>query len=345
MPRLRVNGRYTALCDVIILALLLSLGALFWGLYSEITTRNSRNSAAVVIVTSFDRESPREPLEAGVAAGDRRVMSALSEQTLSDAVRRLPDTRPEFCRTHELHQQLPVASIVIVFSDYEFYDAKLTLTSILRDAAQLSSLISEILLVDDASNSQQVLQDAQTYIRAVSRSFPGVRLVRLGMRAGRVRARSLAVQSHVTNDVVVCVDAGVVCMPGWLSPLLELVGSSSDGQTTIAVPHSDHLTHPVTLDYEATQHDLVAALSWSLSIRMRRQDTSSQSQHQDQQGAGLWRSAPVLRGEVLAVRRTFLASIGGLYDSALEYGTGTAEHVELSLRTWLCGGYIKVRLV
>ena len=236
---------------------------------------------------------------------------------------------------------MPTSTVVVVFSDYEFYDALVTLTSIRRDTG-LSQLVSEILLVDDATNREQVLRDTQNYVRDLSTSLPAVRLVRLGGRVGRVRARSWAVEHHVTNDVAVFVDAGVVCTPGWLYPLLELVSSASGGHATIAVPHYDQLRHPVTLEYQQTDSDLVATLSWSLAIRMRRQDFTADSV-EDSDGPRLWRSVPVLRGDVFAVRRSFLSSVGGLYDVRLEHGTGVGEHVELSLRTWLCGGNIKVK--
>jgi len=77
------------------------------------------------------------------------------------------------------------------------------------------------------------------------------------------------------SDVAVFVDAGVLCMTGWLSALLDAV---TEGQSTLAVPHYDHLTHPVSLEYVETHSDLVASLSWSLTIRMRRhRDSSSRS--------------------------------------------------------------------
>lgn len=230
---------------------------------------------------------------------------------------------------------------MVVFSDYQFYDALVTLTSILRDT-EVSQLVNEILLIDDASSRESILQDTQNYIRSVSTSLPAVRLVRLATPLGRVRARLLAVEHHVTSDVAVFVDAGVVCTPRWLSPLLELVSSASGGQSTIAVPHYDQLAHPVTLEYVETHSDLVATLSWSLTIRMRRRDGDISYTGVVQDDYPLSRAVPVLRGEVFAVRRTFLSSIGGLYDVRLEEGTGVGEHVELSLRTWLCGGNIKV---
>jgi len=326
MPRLRVIGRGSAVCDVILMMSLMSLGAVFLSRYADFTRRNSRDFPGAGVTPEDDDPRGETP-------------PSLSQQTIDDLLRRISDWRPAECRSRK-YGQLPVATVVVVFSDYEFYDAKLTLLSLLRDA-QLSQLVTEILLVDDESSREQVLQDTQDFIRSVSRSFPVVRLVRLRTHVGRVRARSLAVEQHVTNDVVIFVDAGVVCIPGWLSPLLELVSTTADGQTTIAVPHYDHLTHPVTLQYVETDRDLVASLSWSLTISMRRRGTSRLLKDDVE----LSESVAVVRGEVFAVRRSFLASIGGLYDARLEDGTGVAEHVELSLRTWLCGGSIKVRVM
>ena len=324
-------GRGSALCDVILLISLALLSAVFLTRYVDVKRRNSVDSPAAAVTS--DEESPEEFRPLTLSAGSD---AELSEQKIDDLLARVPDTRPAACHGRR-YRKLPVATVVVVFSDYEFYDAKLTLTSMLRDD-RLPQLVNEILLVDDASNRQQVLQDAQNYIQSVSRSFPTVRLVRLRTRVGRVRARSLAVDEHVTNDVVVCVDVGVVCTRGWLSPLLDLVSTASDGESTIAVPHYDQLAHPVALEYLETQSNLIATMSWSLTIRMRHRDTSTDSEDDGR----LWRPAPVVRGDVFAVRRTFLSSIGGLYDSRLEDGTGAGEHVELSLRSWLCGGNIKV---
>jgi len=325
MRRLNVIDRGSAaLCDVILLASLLSLGAVFVTRYADMTHHRRRNSRRDFPMTSSsDEESPDE--------SPTPTDSALSHQTVEELLGRIPDVRPAVCRRRQ-YGQLPVASVVIVFSDYEFYDARTTVASILRHADDLIH-VSEMILVDDASTREHVLQDTQNYFRSISRSFPVVRLVRLGVRVGRVRARSLVVDEHVTSDVAVLVNAGVICVAGWLAPLLELISSASDGQTTIAVPHYDHVTHPVRLDYVLTHSDLVATLSWSLTVRMQRVS------RQD----GLWWPVPVVRGDVLVVRRSFLSSLGGLYDARLEQGTGAGEHVDLSLRTWLCGGNIKVQ--
>jgi len=52
---------------------------------------------------------------------------------------------------------------------------------------------------------------------------------------------------------------------------------------------------------------------------------------------------PVARGDVLAVRRTFLDSIGG-FDDQLRPDDGAGALAELSLRAWMCGGGGAVRI-
>ena len=81
----------------------------------------------------------------------------------------------------------------------------LTLTSILRDTTKLSQLVTEILLIDDASRSSETRKTASGLCHVTS-----------GGATGAYRARLLAVDQHVTNDVAVLVDAGVVSIPGWI---------------------------------------------------------------------------------------------------------------------------------
>jgi hypothetical protein len=50
---------------------------------------------------------------------------------------------------------------------------------------------------------------------------------------------------------------------------------------------------------------------------------------------------PVARGDVIAVTKTFLNSIGG-FDESLRPDAGSGEFVEFSLRAWLCGGAVRV---
>jgi len=155
MPRLRLIGRNSALCDVILMLILISLAAVFLTRYTEMARMNSISRGDSAASTSQDEEEPPSG------------KPPLSQQTIIDRLDRIRDSRPPVCHGRK-YSQLPMATIVIVFSDYEFYDAKLTLMSMLRDKSELSQLVSEILLVDDASTRQQILQDAHNYVRLVS---------------------------------------------------------------------------------------------------------------------------------------------------------------------------------
>jgi len=142
MPRPRLIGRC---CDVIILVSLLSLGAVFLTHYADITRRRNSRDFSAVDVTPEDEKS--------LGWESPPIL-----QTTDDVLGRIPDSRPDVCRDRK-SDGVAVATVVVVFSDYEFYDAKLTLTSILRDSElPPRSVLSEIILVDDASNHESVFQ-------------------------------------------------------------------------------------------------------------------------------------------------------------------------------------------
>jgi hypothetical protein len=99
-----------------------------------------------------------------------------------------------------------------------------------------------------------------------------------------------------------------------------------------------------------TDAELMPVPSWTLAIRMRKLEMVSA----DEEGRGgggkkseesrYQRESAVLRGSVFAVRKSYLAKVGGLFDEGLvtEDGVGGGgEYLELSLRAWLCGGNIK----
>ncbi|XP_012944326.2 polypeptide N-acetylgalactosaminyltransferase 5 [Aplysia californica] len=96
---------------------------------------------------------------------------------------------------------LPRAGVVIIFNNELWSVLMRTVFSIL-DAGP-SELISEIVLVDDASDQQHLQQPLDDYLVI----FEGkVKLVRMSNRSGLIKAR-LAGFDHVTGDVAVFLDA------------------------------------------------------------------------------------------------------------------------------------------
>ncbi|KAM9418562.1 polypeptide N-acetylgalactosaminyltransferase 15-like isoform 2-T2 [Salvelinus alpinus] len=108
--------------------------------------------------------------------------------------------------------------------------------------------------------------------------------------------------ARAVGEVLVFMDSHCECHRGWLEPLLERVAQD---RTRVVSPIIDVIDWQ-TFQYNATQ--------WP-------------------------HRSPALVGVVLAIDRHFFQSVGGYDPGMLFWG---AEHMELSIRVWLCGGSMEV---
>jgi len=154
-------------------------------------------------------------------------------------------------------------------------------------------------------------------------------------RAGTTQAaaRTAGVKQS-TGTIIIFSDIQVVGTIGWLRPLISsLAGSDS---TTILQPHFDDASKFPT-EYLKTAEKLVVEYAWPLMLKVGENVDAVPSEI-----TGCF-SSPAVRGNIFAVKRAFFETIGG-YDAQLSStvdGRGVATHVELSLRTWMCGGSIQ----
>jgi len=100
MPRLRLIGRWPALCDVILLLALMTLGAIFVARYAEVTSRNSSRDYPVVSMTFSDEDEPGKYPWVSDGTGS---IAELRQQTVDELLSRIPDTRPPVCRRRRYH--------------------------------------------------------------------------------------------------------------------------------------------------------------------------------------------------------------------------------------------------
>ncbi|CAG5117611.1 unnamed protein product, partial [Candidula unifasciata] len=129
---------------------------------------------------------------------------------------------------------LPTAGIVLVFVD-EMWSALMRTVFSILDAGPIE-LISEIILVDDASQKDHLGQPLDDYIRI----FNGkVKVVRLPERKGLIAARLVGYE-NVTGEVIIYLDAHMEVNKGWLEPLLHRI---KQDDTVIAIPHIDSIKH------------------------------------------------------------------------------------------------------
>ena len=218
-------------------------------------------------------------------------------------------------------------TIVVEYSDYEFYDIRNTVDSCVLVHASVDDastpFIKQIIAVD-SSTLDYIIDEARAYFSAL----PKTTLLRSkDVRLSSAQARTAGV-SVASGDVLVFIDSAVVCTAGWLKPLIDATFRHPD---SIVSPHFDRLRDPVSLEYEKTNDSLVGAVSWDLAVRMR---VAPAEMYADD---GRCIRTPALRGNVVAVRRELFKKLSG-YDASLAAELNDAGHnVELSLRAWMCG--------
>jgi polypeptide N-acetylgalactosaminyltransferase len=244
-------------------------------------------------------------------------------------------------------------SVIVGFTDYEFYDLRNTIDSCLRLNAEDDGLVGELIVIDDGSTLDYVIDDARKYFRSIAKAT----LIRHdpsstqqgnnnGERLGTANAR-LAGAMRAKGTVLVFLSPTVICSRGWLEPLVEAVDQHPD---SIVAPHFDRIRDPISLEYQLTSDWVVGRASWDLAIRMREVppasatggDPKEDETNAKQPKAPQYIRTSAARGDAFAVQRQFYFDVGG-YDPHLAIDAvngGAGEQIELSIRTWMCGGVI-----
>ncbi|XP_029291304.1 polypeptide N-acetylgalactosaminyltransferase 6-like isoform X2 [Cottoperca gobio] len=125
------------------------------------------------------------------------------------------DTRHPDCLEQKFWRcpGLPTTSVIIVFHNEAWSTLLRTVYSVLHTAP--AALLTEILLVDDASTDDHLKARLDKYVRQLSI----VRVLRQRKRRGLITARLLGAQA-AQGKVLTFLDSHCECFPGWLEPLL-----------------------------------------------------------------------------------------------------------------------------
>ncbi|XP_063825889.1 putative polypeptide N-acetylgalactosaminyltransferase 9 [Ostrinia nubilalis] len=251
-------------------------------------------------------------------------------QFVSDIIplnRSLLDVRDDWCKTQNYSKVLPQATIVICFHNEAWSTLLRTVYSVLNRSPD--TLVKEIILYDDFSSMDHLLKPLEEYVR----SLPKVRLLRARRREGLIRARMIAIKD-VTTPVIVYLDSHCEATEGWLEPLLERVAKDS---TKIASPVVDYI-HDTTFEYIAQDiHELqIGGFNWNLKFQwnsvpgdvlLKRKDIAAPIK------------TPVISGGLFAISKDWFKKLG-YYDDGFEIWG--AENLELSFKTWMCGGSLEI---
>uniref|UniRef100_A0A7M5V2U5 Polypeptide N-acetylgalactosaminyltransferase n=1 Tax=Clytia hemisphaerica TaxID=252671 RepID=A0A7M5V2U5_9CNID len=239
-----------------------------------------------------------------------------------DSDRPIPDTRPPQCLEESYDKRVSSTSIIITFHNEARSALLRTIKSVLDRTPP--RLLMEIILVDDFSANEK---DG-----ALLKDLPKIVLMRNDKREGLIRSRLKGV-SVAKSSILTFLDSHCEVNVGWIEPLLAKV---EQDPLAIASPVID-IIKTDTLEYKASSNYLKGGFDWNMHfiweplLEKEMKEQKADSTHPI--------STPVIAGGVFAVQKQWFNQLGQ-YDSLLEIWG--AENFEISFKTWMCGGSLKI---
>ncbi|XP_064269741.1 polypeptide N-acetylgalactosaminyltransferase 15 isoform X2 [Passer domesticus] len=266
----------------------------------------------------------------GAAAGERPLglerhgfNEGLSERI---ALRRdLPEVRHPLCLQQKYDSSLPTASVIICFHDEAWSTLLRTVHSIMDTAPK--AFLKDIILVDDLSQQGPLKSALSEYISKLD----GVKLIRSNKRLGVIRGRMLGA-ARATGDVLIFMDSHCECQKGWLEPLLARLSSSRNSVVSPVIDVIDWKT----FQYYHSVGVHRGVFDWKLDFHW---EPVPEHEEKVRQSPISPIRSPAVAGAVVAMDRHYFQNTGA-YDSDMTMWG--AENLELSIRTWLCGGSVEI---
>lgn len=242
--------------------------------------------------------------------------------------RTLPDPRDAWCKdTDRYMQDLPPTSVIICFHNEAWSVLLRTVHSVLDRSPD--HLVKEVILVDDFSDMPHTQKQLEDYFLA----YPKVKIVRAAKREGLIRARLLGAR-HATAPVLTYLDSHCECTVGWLEPLLDRIARNS---TTVVCPVIDVIDdNTMEYHYRDSGGVNVGGFDWNLQFNWHAVPEREKRKHKSP-AEPVW--SPTMAGGLFAIDRVFFERLG-TYDSGFDIWGG--ENLELSFKTWMCGGSLEI---
>ncbi|KAA0199892.1 Polypeptide N-acetylgalactosaminyltransferase [Fasciolopsis buskii] len=243
------------------------------------------------------------------------------------SVRRyMPDIRDEGCRTQKFSSDLPKTAVIICFHNEAWSTLLRSVHSVIDTSPP--GLVSEIILVDDFSDFDFLKEPLENYMKQLHI----VKIVRTNERTGLIRARLVGAHAS-TAEVLTFLDSHIECTPGWLEPLLDRIKSN---YTNVVTPVIEIInTEDFSMGVTRSKDVQVGGFGWSLTF------TWHVPPDRDRERPGAPYSplrSPTMAGGLFSIHRDFFKLLGE-YDSGMEVWGG--ENLELSFKTWMCGGTLE----
>ncbi|OXA52184.1 putative polypeptide N-acetylgalactosaminyltransferase 9 [Folsomia candida] len=244
--------------------------------------------------------------------------------------RKLPDFRNDWCKKPRLHlpeEQLLPTSVIICFHNEAWSVLLRSIHSILDRTPH--NLLSDIILVDDFSDFEHLGEKLEKYVATLSK----VRLIRAQKREGLIRARMLGA-SHAQGPILTFFDSHIEVTQGWFQPMSDRI---TKNRTAVVCPVIDQINED-TLEFKVVERSvtIVGGFSWDLMFNwVPARDEVLRSLRTPADPI----PSPTMAGGLFSIHRDFFRYLGQ-YDE--EYEIWGAENLELSFKTWMCGGTLEI---
>eukprot|EP00096_Caligus_rogercresseyi_P012238 TRINITY_DN506_c0_g1_i5.p1 TRINITY_DN506_c0_g1~~TRINITY_DN506_c0_g1_i5.p1 ORF type:complete len:614 (-),score=127.29 TRINITY_DN506_c0_g1_i5:1253-3094(-) len=250
-------------------------------------------------------------------------------QYVSDMIsihRTLPDIRDNWCKAEDrFMKDLPATSVIICFHNEAWSVLVRTVHSVFDRSPD--HLIKEIILVDDASTMDHLKTPLDEYVA----KYPRLKVVRETKRVGLIRARISGARA-AKGEVLTFLDSHCECTPGWLEPLLDRIARK---KTNVVCPVIDVISDD-TFAYHNGGSVNVGGFDWNLQFNWHAlPDRDRKKQGHPAEAV----PSPTMAGGLFSIDRNYFAKLG-TYDSGFDIWGG--ENLELSFKTWMCGGRLEI---
>ncbi|KAJ8260361.1 hypothetical protein GJAV_G00181240 [Gymnothorax javanicus] len=231
------------------------------------------------------------------------------------------DTRQPECvqRAFRRCPPLPTTSVIIVFHNEAWSTLLRTVYSVLHTAPAI--LLTEILLVDDASTADHLKGRLEEYMQ----KFKVVRLLRQPERKGLIRARLLGAR-EARAEVLTFLDAHCECFTGWLEPLLARISEEPRAVVSPDIPIIDQDTLAFNKPVATRRALFRGIFDWSLNFGW---EAIPDDQRRSRKDETYPIKTPAFAGGLYSISKSFFNEIG-TYDDKMEIWGG--ENVEMSFR-------------
>jgi len=237
-----------------------------------------------------------------------------------------PEVRHPTCVARSWnYSELPRASLVIPYLNETWQQVRATVAALIEYSCMDN--VDEILFIDDGNQAEF------QFHKELQAMHPKVQVHRNPKRQGLIRSKIIGV-TLVKSPVIVFMEPHCIVSRHWLEPLLEQLAAGGPEHSTVVMPTLDIIPEDDFTAYK-TAHHHIGGFDWSLTFNWKEvaEKRNSSYVYPDPY------PTPALSGGIFGIWRDFWDRSGGYDDKMGEWG---GEHIEMSLRTWRCGGRIEV---